>query len=411
MIASQTPASPVPARGLVILLALLGMVGPFSMDTYIPAFAGVAQALGGTPVQMQQTLSAYMFGFAFMNLFHGALSDSLGRRPVVMWSLAVFAVASVGCALAKSLEQLVFFRAVQGLASGAGIVVSRAVIRDLFPPDQAQKAMSQVTVWFGVGPAVAPVIGGWLYVQAGWESIFWFLAGLGGVLWLLNLRMLPESLQPAQRQPFNLRNLMQGYQSLVSDPRFVLLALATAMPFNGLLLYVVAGPAFLGTHLQLAPTQFFWLFFITILGFIGGAVASGRLAGRILPRRQIQWGFGVMLAASAVNVSANALWTAHVAWALLPIAVFAFGWALMTPVVTLLLQDLHPTRRGLASSLQVVVASAANGVVAGAVAPLVMQSTLGLAVTSLLIMAVGLVAWMGLCMRWPQVGGQLAPAA
>jgi DHA1 family bicyclomycin/chloramphenicol resistance-like MFS transporter len=112
---------------------------------------------------MQQTLSAYLFGFAFMNLFHGALADSFGRRPVVLWGIAMFTLASAGCALSQTIGQLVFFRALQGLSTGAGIVVSRAVIRDMFPPAQAQKVMSQVTIYFGVAPAIAPIVGGWLW--------------------------------------------------------------------------------------------------------------------------------------------------------------------------------------------------------------------------------------------------------
>src|SRR5512141_2188292 len=211
-----------PRSALAALLACLGMLGAFSIDTYIPAFSGIARALDATPVQMQQTLSAYLFGFAFMNLFHGALADSFGRRPVVLWGIAVFTLASAGCALSQNIGHLVFFRALQGLSTGAGIVVSRAVIRDMFPPDQAQKVMSQVTIYFGVAPAVAPIVGGWLFVHAGWHSIFWFLTGVGLVLWSANWRLLPETLHPTQRQPFNVRNLMQGYWAMGANPRFLL---------------------------------------------------------------------------------------------------------------------------------------------------------------------------------------------
>ena len=116
-----------PRWALAVLLAVLGMLGPFSIDTYLPAFSGIAQSLGASPVQMQQTLSAYLFGFAFMSLFHGAISDSLGRRPVVLWGLAAFTLASAGCALSQSIGQLVFFRAMQGLCTGAGIVVTPGV--------------------------------------------------------------------------------------------------------------------------------------------------------------------------------------------------------------------------------------------------------------------------------------------
>src|SRR5215208_475847 len=316
------------------------MLGPFSIDTYIPAFSGIAKALGATPVEMQQTLSAYLFGFAFMNMFHGALADSFGRRPIILWGIAIFALASAGCALSQTIGQLVFFRGLQGLSTGAGIVVSRAVIRDMFPPAQAQQVMSQVTIYFGVAPAIAPIIGGWLFVHAGWHSIFWFLTGVGIVLWAANFRLLPETLHITQRQPFNVRNLMQGYWQLGSNPRFLLLALASGVPFNGMFLYVMCAPAFLGEHLGLAPTEFFWFFLLTIAGIMGGAWASGRLAGKIPPRRQIRHGFLIMVVVSLVNVVANFLLPPDAAWALPLIAVFSFGWALMVPVVTLLVLDL-----------------------------------------------------------------------
>ncbi|MBC5784236.1 multidrug effflux MFS transporter [Ramlibacter sp. USB13] len=393
-----------PRWALAALLALLGMLGPFSIDTYIPAFSGIAQAIGATPVEMQQTLSAYLFGFAFMNLFHGALSDSFGRRPVVLWGIAVFTVASAGCALAQGIGQLVFFRALQGLSTGAGIVVSRAVIRDMFPPDQAQKVMSQVTIYFGVAPAIAPIVGGWLFVHAGWHAIFWFLTAVGVALWLANWKLLPETLHATHRQPFNVRNLMRGYWQLGASPQFLLLALASGIPFNGMFLYVLAAPAFLGEHLHLAPTEFFWFFLLTIAGIMLGSFASGRLAGRIQPKRQIRYGFLVMVPVSLANVLANFLFAPQAWWALIPIAVFAFGWALMVPVVTLLVLDLHPERRGMASSLQAFIGSAANGIVAGAIAPLVMHSTRQLAVASLLMMGVGLVSWLVVKWRWPETG-------
>jgi MFS transporter, DHA1 family, multidrug resistance protein len=393
-----------PRWALAVLLALLGMLGPFSIDTYLPAFSGIARSLGATPAEMQQTLSAYLFGFAFMNLFHGALSDSLGRRPVVLWGIAVFTLASAGCAMSQSIGQLVFFRALQGLSTGAGIVVSRAVIRDMFAPAQAQKVMSQVTIYFGVAPAVAPLIGGWLFVHLDWHSIFWFLTLVGAALWAANYKLLPETLHLSHRQPFEVKHLMRGYWQLGSNPRFLLLALASGIPFNGMFLYVLSAPAFLGEHLQLAPPDFFWLFLLTIAGIMMGAWLSGRMAGRLPAKQQIRYGFSVMLLVSVVNVSANFVWVPQASWAMFPIALFAFGWALMVPVVTLLVLDLYPERRGLASSLQAFVGSTANGIVAGVVAPLVMHSTRALAVTSLGMLGVGLVAWLYLHKRWPEIG-------
>ncbi|RMX05838.1 Bcr/CflA family efflux MFS transporter [Corticibacter populi] len=393
-----------PSWALPALLALLSVLGPFSIDTFLPAFSGIAQSLSASPVQMQQTLSAYLLAFAFMNLFHGALADSYGRRPVVLVGVAVFALASVGCAMAQSIEQLIAFRAVQGLSAGASMVVSRAIIRDLFPPAQAQRVMSHVTLYFGLAPAIAPVIGGWLFALLGWHSIFWFMALLGGGLWLLNLIYLPETLPRSERQPFRPKPLLQGYLALGGSARFVLLALASGIPFNGMFVYILAAPEFLGTHLGLAPTQFFWLFFCTIGGIMSGAVLSGRMAGRVPLKWQIRHGFVLMAVATLINLTATAFLTPKVWLSILPLGLYSIGWAVMMPVVTILVLDLNPLRRGMASSMQACVASAANGLVAGLVVPLVMHSTMLLALASASFMLVGLAAWLYLHWRWPAIG-------
>jgi DHA1 family bicyclomycin/chloramphenicol resistance-like MFS transporter len=399
-----------PQWAFAVLLALLGMLGPFSIDTYLPAFSGIARSLDASPVQMQQTLSAYLFGFAFMSLFHGAISDSFGRRPVVLWGLTAFTIASAGCALSQNIGQLILFRAMQGLSTGAGIVVSRAVIRDMFPPSQAQKVMSQVTIFFGVAPAIAPMVGGWMLVHVSWHGIFWFLTAVGVVLWLAIYRLLPETLHTSQRQHFHARHLLAGYWKLGSDPRFLLLALASGIPFNGMFLYILSAPVFLGEHLHLEPQQFFWCFLVTIAGIMGGAMVSGRLAGRILPKRQIRHGFVIMLVIGVVNLVANLVFKPHASWALLPLGIFSFGWALMVPVVTLLVLDLHPERRGMGSSLQMFIGSTANGFVAGVISPLVMHSTIALASTSLGLLGIGLLSWLYIRHRWPDIGHTIAHA-
>ena len=199
-----------------------------------------------------------------------------------------------------------FFRGLQGLSTGAGIVVSRAVIRDMFPPAQAQKVMSQVTIYFGVAPAIAPIIGGWLFVHAGWHSIFWFLTGVGVVLWIANFQLLPETLHVTQRQPFNVRNLMRGYWQLGSNPRFLLLALASGVPFNGMFLYVLAAPAFLGdapgpgahassSGSSCSPSPASW----AAPGSAAGWPARSRRGGRSAMASPI------MLLVSLANVAAN----------------------------------------------------------------------------------------------------------
>jgi len=382
-----------PRSALAALLACLGMLGAFSIDTYIPAFKGIALALDATPVQMQQTLSAYLFGFAVMNLFHGALADSFGRRPVVLWGIAIFTLSSLGCAASQSVGHLVLFRLLQGMSSGASMVVGRAIIRDMFPPDEAQRVMSQVTIYFGVAPAVAPIVGGLLLVHYGWHAIFIFLTGVGIVLWTLSWRLLPETLHHTQVQAFNPAHLMRGYWEMFSSPRFLALALASGVPFNGMFLYILSAPTFLGDLLHLEPTHFFFLFLFTIGGIMGGAFLSGKLAGKMAPGRQIRIGFTIMFTIAVINLALNAVFTPQAWWAIPPIGIFSFGWALMVPVVTLLVLDQAPLRRGMASSLQACIGSVANAFVAGVIAPLVMHSTFLLALASLLMSCIGLVAW------------------
>ena len=157
---------------LAVILAALAMIGPFTIDTYLPSFPHIGAEFAATPAQLQQTLSLYLFTLALMTLFHGTLSDSFGRRPVILASLAVYALASIGCAMAASLPQLLLWHALQGFSAGAGIIVGRAIIRDSLEGHAAQRLMSLVTMIFSIAPAIAPVIGGWLQGAIGWRAIF-----------------------------------------------------------------------------------------------------------------------------------------------------------------------------------------------------------------------------------------------
>ncbi len=382
-----------PRWTLALLLAGLSSLGPFAIDTYLPAFDGMTASLPATPVQMQQTLSVYLLAFAAMNLFHGALADSFGRRRVMLWGIGVFTLASVGCAMAPDIATLLVFRALQGLSCGAGMVVARTVVRDLYGPVDAQRVLSQVTIYFAVAPAVAPMIGGVLFVHLGWPSIFWFLAAISLLLWGAAWRKLPETLHPSQRQSFSAGHLLRGYRQMMASGTFMALVLASSVPFNAMFLFVLASPAFLGELLGLAPTQYFWFFCVSVAGVMGGAAVSGRLAGRVTPQRQIGLGFAVMGVAAVWGIAMAALLPPHPLYNIPPTALVSFGWSLLAPAVTLLVLDRVPERRGMASSVQSSAGSAANALVAGVLAPLVMHSMLGLALTSAALMAVGWLSW------------------
>jgi len=186
-------------RRMALLLAGLAMFGPFSIDTIFPAFPQLAQRLAVDEVAVQQTISVYLLFYGLMSLAHGPLSDAWGRKRVILGGLVVFVGASIGCALSTDLSTLLAFRALQGLSAGVGMIVGRAVIRDLYHGHDAQRLMSQVSMIFGIAPAIAPVIGGWILGWSHWSAIFWFLVAFGLVLFCAVWRWLPETHAPDAR--------------------------------------------------------------------------------------------------------------------------------------------------------------------------------------------------------------------
>ena len=379
--------------GFAAMLAALATLGPFSIDAYLPAFAGMQESLGATALEIQQTLSAYLFAFGVMFLFHGALSDSFGRKPVIMVAVVVYTVASALAAVADTVSMLIAWRVVQGLSVGAGMVVGRAMIRDLFGPEDAQRLMSTVTLFFGLAPAVAPVIGGWLFVGLGWRSIFWFLAAVGAALVAAGWRYLPETLATTQRQPFHPVALLKGYEEVGINLRFLLLSLAVGFNFNAFFLYIVSAPAFLGEHLRLGPNEYAWLFAPCIAGIMLGSQLSGRAAGRHSPATTVAYAYGFMAFAAFANLAYSFSTSPSIPWAVIPIAIYGIGFAMAMPSISIITLDLFPTRRGMAASLQGFVSGMVNVVTAGVISPLLWHDTRWLAAGMLVMLAAAFASW------------------
>lgn len=376
------------------LLAALSTLGPFSVDAYLPAFAGIQASLDATPLQIQQTLSAYLFAFGLMFLFHGALSDSFGRRPVILVALVVYTLASAGAAMTASVSGLIAWRVVQGLSVGAGMVVGRAMIRDLFSAEDSQRLMSLVTLFFGLAPAIAPIVGGWLFVGLGWRAVFWFLFAVGVILVGVSWRFLPETLPEHGRQSFHPGALLRGYEEVGIHARFLLLSLAAGFNFNGFFLYIVSAPVFLGEHLGLGAQEYAWLFIPSIVGIMIGAQLSGRAAGRLKPQETVKRAYGFMVVAAIVNAIYAFSAPPSIPWAVLPIMVYGIGFAMAMPSITLITLDLFPTRRGMAASLQGFVSGMVNTVTAGVIAPLIFHDPRWLAAGMLGLLACGIGSWL-----------------
>lgn len=380
-------------RGIALLLASLSALGPFSIDTYLPSFPAIADSLGASQIEVQQTLSAYLLAFAAMTLWHGAIADRFGRRRVILVALALFGLASLGCMLAGSIEQLWFWRAMQGITAGAGIVISRAIVRDLFDGPAAQRLMAQITMMFALAPAIAPVIGGWLQVAFGWRSVFAFLVVSTAALWLACLKLLPETLPPEKRQSLRPSYLISAYRSVFTSPRFLSACSALALNFGGFFVYVLSAPVFLMQHLQLPETAFLWLFGPAMIGLMCGSAISGRLAGCVSPGKTIAIGYSVMGSAALLNLGLNLFLPPGLPWSVAPLFVYTLGMSLAMPNLTLFALDPFPEKRGLAASCQTFFQSGFNGIAAALIAPALWGSMLGLALgMSLLMLAGGLAA-------------------
>ena len=381
---SPGPSPDAPARPshrrLALLLGGLAMFGPFSIDTIFPAFPQMAAQFGADKLAMQQTIAVYLAAYALMSIVHGPLSDAIGRRRVILGGLVVFIVAPAGCALAGDLPTLLAFRVLQGLSAGVGMIVGRAVIRDVLHGSDAQRLMSQVSMIFGIAPAIAPVIGGWMLGVGRWPWIFWFLVAFSVLLLASASLWLPETHPPASRMPLRANRLLRDYVAIALNPRFQRLSAAGAFGFAGLFLYIASAPAFVMDLLGLGEQEFAWLFFPTISGMTLGAFVSGRVAGRWRPTRQVGVGFACMAAAALGNLAYSAL-AAQLAvpWAVLPMFVLAFGVGLAFPILTLAILDMYPRQRGTASSLQAFTQLVLNAVVAGVLSPLLSQHALHLA--------------------------------
>jgi len=382
------------ARGIAVLLAGMSALGPFSIDTYLPSFHDIAEKLGATPIQVQQTLSAYLAAFALMTLWHGALADRFGRRRVVLLALALFAIASGGCAFATLIEHLWFWRAMQGVTAGAGIVISRAIVRDLYDGPPAQRLMSQITMMFALAPAIAPVIGGWLQTLFGWRSIFAFLVLSTAALWLACWKLLPETLPPAKRQSLQPAYLGRSYWKVMTSPPFLFACAALSLNFAGFFIYVLSAPVFLMKHLGIPETGFLWLFGPAMAGLMSGSWLSGRLAGKVTPGRTIALGYLVMSCAALSNVGINLALPPGLPLSIVPLFVYTLGMALAMPSLTLLALDPFPAQRGLAASCQTFFQSGFNSLAAALIAPALWGSTLTLALGMAGLMGLGAITAM-----------------
>jgi MFS transporter, DHA1 family, multidrug resistance protein len=363
---------------LIFALASLAALAPFAIDTYLPAFHIMGADLVATDVQIQQSLTFYLFPYALMTLWHGAISDAIGRIATIKWGLSIFVLASIGCAFAPNVETLWFFRALQGASGGAGNTVARAMVRDLFEGAHAQRVMATIQMLFGIAPAIAPIIGGVL-LGFHWQSIFIFLAFYAAISLWAAVTFLPETMPPEKRLKLSSKNVLASYKTIFGDAEFAKICIAIGANFSGFFIYVLASPQFLGKLLHLKPQQYGYLFVPTVTGMVLGSYLARRAAGKFAAKRVINAAYIWMGAVVLLNIAICTFLPTNIIYNILPVALFNVGMAFAMPILSLAALDRHPKIRGTAASGQAFIQMLLSTVSAGLVVPLVWYAPSGLA--------------------------------
>ena len=389
----MTTSNRVGVLPLSLVVAALATLAPFTIDTYLPSFPDIGTDLSASDAQMQLTLSLYLLASAVATLIYGPLSDGFGRRRVIMASLAIYALASIACVFAVTIEQLILLRIGQGLSASAGIVIGRAMVRDVYHGDEAQRVMARVMVLFGIAPAFAPIIGGILHDLFGWHSVFVFLTAVAVILLLMIWRGTGETLPEEKRHPIHPTAIARAYGLALAHRHYLALVFSFAMMFSGFFIYVAGAPAVIYDFLGLGANDFWRMFVPMVAAIMVGAQISGWLTGKLSPERTVWLGIALMLLASLVNVMQSVMLAPSIIGVIAPVACYLLGMSITMPIISLMALDCFPRNRGMASALQSFVQMGFTSLVVGAVVPWVATTLSGMAISMFLLGLVGLILW------------------
>ena len=266
--------------GLALVLGLISAVGPFAIDMYLPALPRIGQALGGSPGAVQASLIVFFLALGAGQVVYGPVSDMVGRKKPLYFGLVLFGIGSVGCALAPDIGTLIGWRFLQGLGACAGMVVPRAVVRDLHTGTEAARLMSLLMLVFSVSPILAPLTGSLLIDAFGWRAVFWAVAGTAVFSLVLLATSLAETRPPEDRVGSNFRSAVQGYGILLADRHFLGLSLIGGFGVASFFAYLANSSFVLIDHYGLTPRQYSIAFAANAASFIGVSQLTARLGQR-----------------------------------------------------------------------------------------------------------------------------------
>jgi len=378
---------------LALLVSLLSMIGPFTIDTYLPAFESMEQDFSVTRALMTQTLGSYLMAFAVSTLIWGAITDWIGRKPVILMALGSYFLASIACAFASNYEQFLFFRILQGLGIGGSLISGRAMVRDLLNTRDAQKVMAQAMMLFAISPAIAPIVGGWLHAAFGWRSIFWFLSIYAVSVFLFALLGTQESLPKDKRNSIHIRQVSRVYLKTLSNPHYLRLVLILACAFSSFFLYVAGAPTILFDILGLASTDFYLLFIPVVSGIFIGAVISNRLIDRFTGRQMINIFLTAMVAVAILNTIIAHTVEPSLYSTLIPLILYSISLASIMPILTVRIIDCFPSNRGSASAMQSFIHMGFNGLSVSFIVAMLGASIINFSHAQLALVGVAFVLW------------------
>jgi len=336
---------------LTIYLGTIAALGPLAIDMYLPAFPRIAASFGAQVPDVQLTLASYFVGLALGQLVYGPLADRLGRKPPLYFGLALFALASAGCALTGSVWSLAGVRFVQALGGCAEMVIARAIVRDLFDDRQAAKVFSSLVLVMGLAPILAPLGGGYLAGHVGWRAIFWFLALAGAATLVSTALFFRESLPPERRIRQSASDVMRTYASLLRHREFMLHSMTIGIGMAGLFAYVGGSPYVFQKIFHISEARFGLFFGPIACGIIGMSQVNGVLAGRFDIRRILRAALFVHAAAGLVLLI-DALTGFGGFWGIyLPLCVVIASMGFVFPNTTVLAMSPHGRIAGNASAV------------------------------------------------------------
>ncbi len=380
------PASP-PALNsarLALILGAMTAIMPLAVDMYLPSLPTLADSLGVEASRVQLTLSSFFIGVALGQLFHGPLSDRYGRRPLMLIGLLLYVLASAGCALATSVGMLTVLRFVQAVGACAGMVISLAVIRDSFPPQDGARMISRMMLVLGVAPILAPLVGGQLLAWLGWRSVFWFLTLYGAALFVVVLLWLPETRPAHTRGPTGIASWLRGFAGILVHRRFIGFTLTRGFAAAGMFAYIAGSPFVFIVLFGVPAEHFGWLFGANALGLIAASQLNVRLLRSSRPERVagravlVSAVSGLCLVAAALLPAS--LGTAAFAALLVPLFFCIATNGLINPNATALGMAPFGDRAGTASALIGSISFAIAGVTSAVVSAFPAQSALPMAV-------------------------------